>query len=413
MDVYEVGGAVRDSLLGLPIVERDYVVVGATPEEMTRLGYRQVGRDFPVFLHPQSGEEYALARVERKSGSGHTGFAVDASAHVSLEDDLSRRDLTVNAMARDAAGRIIDPNGGRRDLALRKLKHVSGAFADDPLRVLRVARFAARLHPLGFTVDESTLALMREMAAGGELSTLSAERVWQETEKALRTERPAVFFEVLQSANVLAIIFPEIDRLFGVPQPPKWHPEIDTGLHTLLALSQAALLSADPVVRFAVLVHDLGKGTTPKDMLPRHHGHEQRSVRLIAALGERLRVPKRYLALAKSVAEFHGIAHRAQELRPETMLKLLTAIGALRDPAVLDDFLTACLADLRGRTGLESSPYPQADRLRVALAAAAGVKAEDLEDKSLAGKEIGTALAARRVAAIREATKSVSGGAAH
>jgi tRNA nucleotidyltransferase (CCA-adding enzyme) len=247
---------------------------------------------------------------------------------------------------------------------------------------------------------------MREIASGGELATLSAERVWQETEKALQTERPAVFFEVLRRANALAVIFPEIDRLFGVPQSPKWHPEIDTGVHTLLALSQAATLSADAVVRFAVLVHDLGKGTTPTEMLPRHHGHEQRSVRLIAALGERLRVPKRYLALASAVAEFHGIAHRAAELRPETMLKLLTAIGAMRNPAVLDDFIIACLADLRGRTGLETSPYPQGDRLRLALAAATAIKADDLPDKTLEGKAIGAALASRRVAAIGEATKS-------
>jgi tRNA nucleotidyltransferase (CCA-adding enzyme) len=247
---------------------------------------------------------------------------------------------------------------------------------------------------------------MRAIAAGGELTTLSPERIWQETEKALRTDRPAVFFETLRRANALAVIFPEIDRLFGVPQPAKWHPEIDTGLHTLLALSQAATLSADPVVRFAVLVHDLGKGTTPKDMLPRHFGHEQRSVRLIAALGERLRIPKRYLALARSVAEFHGIAHRAPELRPETLLKLLTAIGALRDPTVLDDFILACLADLRGRTGLEESPYPQGDRLRLALAAAIAVKAEDLPDQSLEGKAIGDALASMRVAAIRRAMQA-------
>lgn len=406
MDVYEVGGAVRDSLLGLPVVEKDFVVVGATPAEMIELGYRQVGRDFPVFLHPETGAEHALARTERKSGSGHTGFRIDASAGVSLEDDLSRRDLTINAMARDAAGNIIDPHGGRRDLDARKLRHVSSAFAEDPLRVLRVARFAARLAALEFTVDESTLELMRDIAASGELTTLSAERVWQETEKALRTDRPAVFFEVLRTANALAVLFPEIDRLFGVPQPPKWHPEIDTGVHTLLALSQAATLSSDPVVRFAVLVHDLGKGTTPKEMLPRHHGHEQRSVRLISALGERLRVPKRYVAFAHAVAEFHGIAHRAAELRPETMLKLLTAIGAIRNPPVLDDFITACLADLRGRTGLETSPYPQGDRLRLARDAATAIKAEDLPDKTLEGKAIGAALASRRVAAIREATRA-------
>ena len=375
MKIYEVGGAVRDSLLGLPVSERDFVVVGSTPAEMLGLGYRQVGRDFPVFLHPETSEEYALARTERKTGSGHTAFAVNASPDVTLEDDLERRDLTINAMARDADGRIIDPYGGTADLEQRVLRHVSDAFAEDPLRVLRVARFAARFSSLGFSVDDGTLELMRAIAASGELESLSPERIWQETEKALVATDPRAFFETLRDCGALGHVFPELDRLFGVPQPPRWHPEIDTGLHTMMALAQAATLSEDPVVRFAVLVHDLGKGTTPKLLLPRHAGHEQRSLDLIEALGRRLRVPNRFLGLARSVARYHGMAHRSEELRPKKVLELLTEIGALRDASVLERFIVACAADIRGRTGLEESPYPQGDRLRRALAAARSVTA--------------------------------------
>jgi len=401
MEVYEVGGAVRDSLLGLPVTERDFVVVGATEAEMLELGYRRVGRDFPVFLHPETHEEYALARTERKTGPGHTAFAVDASASVTLEDDLKRRDLTINAIARDAEGNLSDPCGGRRDLEARVLRHVSAAFAEDPLRVLRVARFKARFHALGFSIADETLKLMQAIAASGELESLSPERIWQETEKALGTDRPEIFFETLRDSGALAAIFPEIDRLFGVPQPARWHPEIDTGLHTLLSLRQAARLTDDPIVRFAVLVHDLGKGTTPKEELPRHIGHEQRSVELIGALAERLRVPKRYLALARSVARLHGAAHRALELRPVKLLELLTGIGALKTPAVLEDFITACEADLRGRTGREDEPYPQAERLRRALAAATAVTADDVTDRSLEGEAFGAALRSLRIAAIR------------
>ena len=408
MKVYEVGGAVRDSLLGLPVTERDFVVVGATPEEMIDLGYRQVGRDFPVFLHPQSNEEYALARLERKTGSGHTGFAVEAHAAVTLEDDLKRRDLTINAIARDDAGNLYDPYGGLQDLADRVLRHVSAAFAEDPLRVFRVARFAARFHGLGFRIDASTLALMRAIALSGELDELSPERIWQETEKALRSDHPQVFFATLRECEALSVSFPEIDRLFGVPQPAKWHPEIDTGLHTLLAVEQAAKLSSDPVVRFAVLVHDLGKGTTPAELLPRHSGHEERSVELIAALGERLRVPNRYLTLALSVARFHGTAQKVEELRPVTLLEMLTEIGALRDPAVLDDFIAACIADVRGRTGLEDSPFPQGERLRQALAAATAVTSDQVVDRKLEGKAFGDALRSLRVSAIRQAIAAQS-----
>jgi tRNA nucleotidyltransferase (CCA-adding enzyme) len=401
MNIFEVGGAVRDELLGLPVTDRDFVVVGATPGDMIELGYRQVGRDFPVFLHPESSDEYALARVERKTGVGHTAFSVDASADVTLEDDLMRRDLTINAIARDCDGEIVDPYGGCADLENRILRHVSDAFAEDPLRVLRVARFAARFNALGFSIADSTLELMRTIAASGELEHLSPERIWQETEKALETGHPQVFVSTLRDCGALAVIFPEIDRLFGVPQPAKWHPEIDTGLHTLLSLEQAARLSDKPVVRFAVLVHDLGKGTTPAELLPRHVGHELRSVELIDRLGERIRVPKRFLGLARSVARFHGLAHRILEVRPAKLLDLLTDIGALRDPEVLDDFIAACEADAKGRTGLENEPYPQGDFLRRAHVCATAITADAVTNRSLAGQAFGDALKELRVDAIR------------
>ena len=413
MQVYEVGGAVRDSLLGLPVTERDYVVVGATQAQMIDLGYRQVGRDFPVYLHPETGEQYALARTERKSGAGHTGFVVDASSEVTLEEDLLRRDLTINAIARDRSGRLIDPYAGGRDLELRVLRHVSPAFAEDPLRVLRVARFHARFRDLGFTVAAETIDLMRRIAASGELALLSAERIWQETEKALGSSAPDVYFSTLREAHALAAVFPELDRLFGVPQPAKWHPEIDTGIHTLLSLSQAAALSDDPVVRFAVLVHDLGKGTTPKEALPRHIGHEQRSVDLIDALGERLRVPKRYLGLARSVARFHGIAHRALELRAATLFDLLSDIGALRSSDALEAFILACMADIRGRTGLEESAYPQGPLLRLALQAAVGVTASEVRDPALEGEAFGNALRELRIDAIRRALEAEGPARSH
>jgi tRNA nucleotidyltransferase (CCA-adding enzyme) len=402
MKVYEVGGAVRDELLGLPVTDRDYVVVGATPDAMTKQGYRQVGRDFPVFLHPETNDEYALARVERKTGVGHTAFSVDASADVTLEDDLLRRDLTINAIARDQQGAIVDPYGGCADLDNRVLRHVSDAFAEDPLRVLRVARFTARFHRLGFSIADSTLELMRKIAASGELKHLSPERIWQETEKALETDHPQVFFSTLRECGALAAAYPEIDRLFGVPQPAKWHPEIDTGVHTLMSLEQAARLSAKPIVRFAVLVHDLGKGTTPVEILPRHIGHERRSDELIERLGERIRIPNRFLALARSVARFHGVAHRIEEVRPAKLLELLTDIGALRDSDVLEDFIAACEADAKGRTGLENEPYPQGDYLRRALARAAAVTADSVANGSLEGKAFGDALKALRVDAIRQ-----------
>ncbi|HZL95090.1 MAG TPA: multifunctional CCA addition/repair protein, partial [Vicinamibacterales bacterium] len=311
MKVYEVGGAVRDALLGLPVKERDWVVVGASAEELIAQGFRRVGKDFPVFLHPQTGEEYALARTERKTAPGYTGFAFDTAATVTLEQDLARRDLTINAIARDGDGVIVDPWGGRADLDARVLRHVSPAFREDPLRVLRVARFAARFADLGFAVAAQTEQLMREIVASGEMAALRAERVWQETAKALRTERPEIFFEVLRACGALQLVFPEVDALFGIPQPERWHPEIDTGVHTMLALRVAAKLSPSEAVRFAALTHDLGKAATPKALLPRHHGHEERSEAILEQLCARWPIPNRLRDLAVHVARHHGNVHRA------------------------------------------------------------------------------------------------------
>ncbi|MGH8494562.1 MAG: multifunctional CCA addition/repair protein [Gammaproteobacteria bacterium] len=403
MEIYLVGGAVRDELLGLSDAERDWVVVGATPEQMIAQDYRPVGRDFPVFLHPKTGEEHALARTERKIAPGYRGFAVQASPDVTLEEDLRRRDLTINAMARDTNGRLIDPYGGRRDLESRVLRHVSPAFTEDPVRVLRVARFAARFAGLGFTIAGETLDLMRRMTAGGEMDALVPERVWQETRRALDAAQPDVYFATLRECGALVKVFPEIDALFGVPQPAKWHPEIDTGVHTLMVLQQAARLSDDTAVRFAALTHDLGKGETPKSRWPSHPGHEARSVRLVDALADRLRVPNELREVALRVAEYHGHCHRMAELKPSTMLKVLEAVDAFRRPRRLEQFLLACEADARGRTGLEDSPYPQADMLRRAHAAAAEVDAASIARETPDGAETGRRLHEARIAAIRNA----------
>jgi tRNA nucleotidyltransferase (CCA-adding enzyme) len=402
MEIFEVGGAVRDALLGRPVKERDWVVVGATSDELEKLGYRRVGKDFPVFLHPQTGEEYALARTETKVAPGYHGFDVDATPAVSLEEDLGRRDLTINAMARDSSGRIIDPYGGQRDLAAKRLRHVSNAFCEDPLRVLRVARFLARFHELGFTVADETISLMRTVVDAGELGALRPERVWRETEQALREPSPQQYFETLRACGALAVVFPEIEALFGVPQSPRWHPEIDTGVHTLMALRVAASLSPDPAVRFAVLIHDLGKAATSAALLPAHRGHEQRSVEIIENLCKRLPVPRRYRELALCVARYHGIIHRAAELRASTLFKVIEATDAIRRPERLEAVLTACEADARGRKGLEARPYPQRERLLAALAAAAATSSQDL-DPALTGAALGEALRQRRIAAIRAA----------
>jgi tRNA nucleotidyltransferase (CCA-adding enzyme) len=400
MQVYLVGGAVRDRLLGREVKERDWVVVGATPAALERAGFMPVGRDFPVFLHPKTKEEHALARLERKTGPGYRGFSTEFSPDVSLEDDLRRRDLTVNAMAEDSDGNIIDPYGGRSDLEARLLRHVSDAFAEDPVRILRVARFAARYAPLGFRVADDTLALMRGMVEAGEAAALVSERVWTETERALGEERPDVFIAVLRACGALAVVYPEIDALFGVPQPEKWHPEIDTGVHQLLALREAVKLGGSVAARFAVLMHDLGKGVTPAGILPSHHGHEDAGVALVEQLCTRLRVPNHLRELGVMTARYHTHVHRAFELRADTVVRTLEGCDAMRRPERFGDFLLACEADKRGRTGLESQPYPQREFFERARAAVGAVALTAEERKGLSGEQIGQELRRRRVAAV-------------
>ena len=387
LETYLVGGAVRDELLGLPVQDRDWVVVGTTPELMMQRGYLPVGRDFPVFLHPQTKEEYALARTERKSGRGYKGFTVFADPAVTLEEDLRRRDLTINALAKGPAGDIIDPYGGQCDLRAKVLRHVSEAFAEDPLRVLRVARFAARF--ADFSVAPETVALMARMTAAGELADLVPERVWQELARGLMEARPSRMFEVLRACGALAVILPEVDHLFGVPQPPEYHPEKDTGVHVMLVVDWAARRGHSLPVRFAALAHDLGKGVTPPELWPKHHGHETAGVGLVQALAARLRLPAEVRDLAVIVARDHGNAHRALELRPSTLVELLERCDAFRRPERFELFLQACACDFHGRPGFEALPYPQAEHLRRALAAAQGVDAG--------------AIAQRQPAAIRQA----------
>jgi len=405
MQVYLVGGAVRDRLLGRAVKERDWVVVGATPDELERLGYAPVGRDFPVFLHPETREEHALARQERKVAPGYRGFVTEFSPDVTLEDDLKRRDLTINAMAEDPAGNIVDPYGGQRDLEARTLRHVSDAFAEDPVRILRVARFAARYAALGFTVADDTLLLMRRMVEAGEANALVPERVWAETEKALGEASPEVFISVLRACGALKVIYPEIDALFGVPQPEKWHPEIDTGVHQLMALREAVKLGGGAEARFAVLMHDLGKGATPPEILPSHHGHEDAGVALVEQLAARLRVPNPFRELAVITARYHTHVHRALELRADTMLRTLEACDAVRRPERFADFLLACEADARGRKGLEQRDYPQRAFFAAARERAAAVALTPAEREGLTGEQIGQELRRRRVAAI-EALKA-------
>jgi len=405
MQVYLVGGAVRDRLLGREVSERDWVVVGATPGELERAGFIPVGRDFPVFLHPKTKEEHALARLERKVAPGYRGFTTEFSPDVKLEDDLRRRDLTINAMAQDGSGNIVDPYGGQRDLEARLLRHVSEAFAEDPVRILRVARFAARYAPLGFHVADETLALMRQMVADGEANALVAERVWTETEKALGEPCPDVFISVLRDCGALKVVYPEIDGLFGVPQPEKWHPEIDTGIHQLMALREAVKLGGGVAVRFAVLMHDLGKGVTPADKLPSHPGHEDAGVTLVEQLAARLRVPNHLRELAVMTARYHTHVHRASELRADTVLKTLEGCDALRRPERFEDFLLACESDARGRKGLVTRDYPQRQYFAAARAAVAAVILTPEERTGLSGEQIGQELRKRRVAAI-EALKT-------
>ncbi|MCB5310779.1 multifunctional CCA addition/repair protein [Yersinia massiliensis] len=402
MEIYLVGGAVRDTLLNLPVTEQDWVVVGATPEQLLAQGYQQVGKDFPVFLHPVSHEEYALARTERKSGQGYTGFTCYAAPDVTLEEDLLRRDLTINAIARRHDGELIDPYHGQQDLDNRVLRHVSDAFGEDPLRVLRVARFAARFAHLGFNVAPETQALMAAMAQSGELSALTPERVWKETEKALKTQSPQVYFQVLRDCGALAVLFPEIDRLFGVPAPEKWHPEIDTGIHTLMTLTIAAQLSPEVDIRFAALCHDLGKGLTPKQFWPHHHGHGPAGVKLVEQMCQRLRVPNPVRDLAKLVAEYHDLIHTVNKLRPETLLKLFDAIDVWRKPERLEQMIMTSEADARGRTGFENNPYPQGDYLRTAYQIANGVSVQEVVASGLQGLAIRDELKRRRQQALAQ-----------
>ena len=398
MMVYRVGGSVRDELLGLPVKDHDYVVVGSDPEEMVRLGYRPVGKDFPVFLHPQTKEEYALARTERKTGRGYKGFVVFTAREVTLEQDLARRDLTINAIACAEDGTLIDPFGGARDLRHGVLRHVSPAFAEDPVRILRVARFAARF---AFEIAPETLTLMREMVASGEVDHLVPERAWQELSRGLGEAHPSLMLEALRACGALARILPEVDALFGVPQPPQYHPEIDTGLHTLLVIDYAAARRFGLPVRFAALTHDLGKGTTPRSEWPHHIGHEERSVGMIRSMCERLRVPNDCRDLALLSARYHGQVHRAQELRPATVVKLLEHTDALRRPERFEELLQACACDFHGRPGFEAVTYSPAPLLREALAAARGVDAAAIARVQVEPAKIAQAVHAARVHAVK------------
>ncbi len=402
MKIYLVGGAVRDKLLGLPVQDRDHVVVGGTPDEMVAQGFKPVGADFPVFLHPVTKEEYALARTERKSGHGYKGFKVYAAPDVTLEDDLKRRDLTINAMAEDEQGKLVDPFGGAEDLRNGVLRHVSPAFAEDPVRILRVARFAARYAKWGFHVAHGTNQLMRQMVESGEVDHLVAERVWTELERALGEDKPSRFFEVLRGCGALARLFPEIDALFGVPQPEKHHPEVDTGVHIMLVLDAAAKLSPDTRVRFAALMHDLGKGNTPKEEWPQHIGHEERGVELVKNFCQRFRVPNEHRDLALIAARFHAHCHKIAELRPATVVDTLEAMDAFRRPERVDLFVTACEADFRGRHGSEDKPYPQAGLFRNVFAAARAVDTAAIAAGGGQGPDIGARIREARIAAVRQ-----------
>lgn len=404
--IYLVGGAVRDQLLGVPWDEHDWVVVGATPEQLLQKGFRPVGQDFPVFLHPQTSEEYALARTERKSGQGYGGFTFHATPEVTLEDDLQRRDLTINAMAMDDEGAVIDPYGGQQDIQKRLLRHVSPAFAEDPLRVLRVARFAARYAPLGFSVADETLELMRELADSGELKALTAERSWKEISRALMESRPDVFIRVLRDCGALAELLPEVDCLFGVPQPEAHHPEVDTGEHVLLVLQQAAQMQLPLAARWACLLHDLGKGRTPERFWPKHHGHESKGLAAVKAVNQRCKAPRECQELALLTCEYHTHCHRALELKPGTLLKVFKAFDIYRRPERFELFLGACEADARGRTGLEQRAYPQVDYLRGAAEAARSAEVQVLLAQGLQGAELGKAMEQERLRLIAEYCQS-------
>lgn len=406
MKIYKVGGAVRDKLLDRKVVDHDYVVVGASVDEMLALGYTPVGKDFPVFLHPQTHEEYALARTERKVAKGYHGFEFYADSSVTLEEDLIRRDLTINAIAEDEQGKLYDPYHGIDDLNNRVLRHVSPSFAEDPLRVLRVARFAARYASYGFTIADETMAMMQCLVEHDEVDALVAERIWQEVEKALADAEPRIFFEVLRQCGALARLFPELEQLFGVPQAKQWHPEIDAGLHTMMVLEQAARLSKEPLVRFAALMHDLGKGTTPAAEWPRHIAHEARGVPLVKAVCERLKIPKNYTALALLVTEFHLNYHRIYELKNATLVDLLSRLDAFRRPQRFEYFLLACEADAKGRTGYENSSDEKTQYFRACFQAADEVNTAEIVAQGFRGMEIAEQLRIKRIAAVKTCRQS-------
>jgi len=399
--IYLVGGAVRDKLLDYPVLDHDWVVVGATPQQLLDDGFKQVGKDFPVFLHPETNEEYALARTERKSGKGYYGFEVHAAPDVTLEQDLERRDLTINAIAMDQQQQMVDPFNGQQDIKDRVLRHVSPAYAEDPLRVLRTARFAARFHHLGFSIAPETLQLMTKLADSGELKNLTAERVWQETQKALSERSPQVYFEVLRECGGLTDWFPEIECLWGIPNPEQWHPEIDTGIHTMMVLQQSCLLSKDTVTRYAALCHDLGKGVTPKEMWPSHRGHEKLGVPIIDKLSKRLKVPVKYNQLAKIVSEFHLHLHRVEDLTPKTIVKVLERTDSFKKKDRFEQFLLACEADFRGRTGFETKSYPQADIMRKAQAVCETISVKEIIAEGYHGKQVGEEIHRQRVSRVK------------
>jgi len=408
MKTFLVGGAVRDTLLNYPVIEKDWVVIGETPESMVRQGFQPVGKDFPVFLHPQTHDEYALARTERKTAPGYKGFTVHASPEISLEQDLIRRDLTINAMAMDEQGEIVDPYNGQQDLNNRIFRHVSPAFSEDPVRILRIARFAARYSHLGFSIADETQQLMKQMVKNGETDHLVAERVWAELVKALSEKTPSAFFYTLKECNALKSIFPEIEQLFGIPQPEKYHPEIDTGLHSLLSLDQACLLSTKPEVRLAALLHDLGKAATDKSKWPSHHGHEQKGLPILEQFCHRLRVPRPFKTLAMQVMNYHTHSHRCFELKASTLTDMLSALGAFKaSNSTLNDFIIACEADAKGRTGLENTPYLQSAYLIASADAGRNIDSAAILNSDLKGPQIGDAIRSLRIKAIKNFIKSV------
>ena len=404
MQIYIVGGAVRDELLGLPVKDKDFVVVGSTPQAMLDAGYKPVGKDFPVFLHPKTHDEYALARTERKTASGYKGFVVHADASVTLEEDLSRRDFTMNAIAKDGDGKLIDPHHGAADIQAKIIRHVSDAFVEDPVRILRAARFAARF--ADFTISDETLSLMRKMVENGEVNALVPERVWQELARGLMENKPSRMFETLRECGALKVILPELDALWGVPQPAQHHPEIDTGVHVMMVIDYAAKQNFNLPVRFAALTHDLGKGTTPADILPRHIGHEERSVQLLKEVSKRLRVPNDCKELAHIVAKFHGKLHAASKMRPDTLLKFLIELDAIRQPERFADFLKACESDSRGRTGLENCALPETELVKTALRAALNIDAGAIAKNFSEPEKIKQAVFAARLEMVKKVTLS-------